>query len=86
MIVPSSACDPFSMFVISYVPILVSSSYDNSEDENPPLPTHLPSYDSFELEPTLSPQLPRWVHSTQEEVGDLVSYPSDQHWTDSQFQ
>ena len=35
-IVPSSACEPSSMFVTSFVPILVSSSDDDFEDENPP--------------------------------------------------
>jgi hypothetical protein len=47
-IVPSSACDPSSVFVSSSVPILVSSSDDDSEDENPPLPAHLPQDESFE--------------------------------------
>jgi hypothetical protein len=37
MIVPSLACEPSSAFVPSFVPILVSSSDDESEDENPPL-------------------------------------------------
>jgi hypothetical protein len=78
MIVPSSACEPSSTFVPSSVPILVSSSDDDSEDENPPPPTHLPPNESFELEPTLVPPLPRWVRSTREAVGDLVSDPSDQ--------
>jgi hypothetical protein len=37
----SSTCDPYSTFFPYYIPILVFSSYDDSEDENPPLPTHL---------------------------------------------
>jgi hypothetical protein len=86
MIVPSSTCEPSLMFVPSYVPIMVSSSDDDSEDENQPLPTHLPPDDSFEPEPTLAPQLPRWVCSTQEVVGDLVGDPSYHHQTRSQFQ
>jgi hypothetical protein len=45
-------------------PILVSSSDDDSEDENPPLPTHLPPVGSIEHEPTPTPPLPRWVHTT----------------------
>jgi hypothetical protein len=61
MVVPSSAYEPYSVFVPSYE--LVSSSDDDSENENPPLPSHPPPDDSFELEPTLAPPLPRWVHS-----------------------
>jgi hypothetical protein len=76
MIVPSSTCKPSSTFVPSFVPILVSSSDDDNEDENPPSPTHLPPDESLEPEP--APSLPRWVYSTREVVGDLVSDPSDQ--------
>jgi hypothetical protein len=83
-VVPSLSCEPYSEFVPSFV--LVSSSDDDSEDENPPLPGHLPPDESFEPEPTPAPHLPRWVCSTQDEVGDLVSDPSDQHQTRSQFQ
>jgi hypothetical protein len=54
-------CDPSLTFVPSFVPILVSSSDDDNEDENPPLPTHLPLDDSIEHEPTPTPLLPRWV-------------------------
>jgi hypothetical protein len=65
--VPSSTCDPSSTFVPSSIPILVSSSSDDdSEDENPPLPTHLPPDESIEHEPAPAPPLPRWVHSTRE--------------------
>jgi hypothetical protein len=60
-IVPSSACEPYSMFVPCSVPILVSSSDDDSEDENTPPPTHLPLDESIEPEPTPVPLLPRWV-------------------------
>jgi hypothetical protein len=63
-IVPSSACDPSSTFVPSSIPILVSSLDDESEDENPPLPSYLPPDESFELEPTPVPPLPRWVRAT----------------------
>jgi hypothetical protein len=83
MIVHSSACEPSLAFVPSSVPILVSSSYDDSEDENPPLPSHLPPDESFEPEPTPAPQLPRWVHSTREAIGDLIGDPSDQRRTRS---
>jgi hypothetical protein len=41
VIVPFSACEPSSAFVPSFVPILVSSSDDDREDENPPSPSHL---------------------------------------------
>jgi hypothetical protein len=83
-IVPSSSCDSSSAFVPSS--IMVSSSGDDSEEENPPLPTHLPPYESFEPEPTPAPPLPRWVCSTREATGDLVGDPSDQRQTRSQFQ
>jgi transposase InsO family protein len=63
-VVPSSACKPPSTFVPYSVPILVSSSDDDNEDENLPPPTHLPLDESFEPEPTPVPPLPRWVHST----------------------
>jgi hypothetical protein len=84
-IVPSSPCDPSSTFVPSS-DILVSSSDDDSEDENKPLPAHLPLAKSFEPEPTPGPPLPRWVCSTQEATGDLVNDPSDQRQIRSQFQ
>jgi hypothetical protein len=85
-IVPSSACEPYSAFVPSSVLIMVSSSDDDSEDENPPLHSHLPPDEYFEPELALVPSLPRWVRSTQEAVGDLVDDPSDRHQTCSQFQ
>jgi hypothetical protein len=80
-VVPSSDYEPSSAFVPSFV--LVSSSYDDSEDENPPPPAHLPPDESFEPEPTPPPPLPRWVRSTREAVGDLVGDPSDQRQTRS---
>jgi hypothetical protein len=68
--------------VPSYIPIIVSSSLDDDiEGENPPLPTHLPPYESIEPEPTLAPPLPRWVHSTREAVGDIIGDPSYQRRT-----
>ena len=77
-VVPSLACEPYFAFVPSYV--LVSSSYYDSEDENPPAPDHLPPDESFDPEPasTPTPLLPRWFHSTREVVVDLVSDPSYQ--------
>jgi hypothetical protein len=83
-IVPSSTYEPSLVFVPSYD--LVSSSDDDSEYENPPPPTHPPPDESFSPEPTPAPSLPRWVCSTREATGDLVSDPSDQHQTCSQFQ
>jgi hypothetical protein len=74
---------PFSAFVPSFVPILVSSSDDDSEDENPPLPSHLPPDESFEPELAPTPPLPRWVRSTREAAGDLVGDPSYQCHTRS---
>ena len=47
VIVPSSACEPSSTCVPSSVPILVSFSDDDNDDENPPLPSHLPLDESF---------------------------------------
>jgi hypothetical protein len=77
--VSSSTYEPSSALVSSSIPILVSSSSDDdSEDENPPLPAHLPPDDSIEHEPIPAPSLPRWVRLTQEAVGDLVTDPSDQ--------
>jgi hypothetical protein len=75
------------VFVPYFVPIMVSSSLDDdSEDENPPPPAHLPPDESTEHEPTPTPQLPKWIHSTCEEIGDLVDDPLDQRPTRSQFQ
>jgi hypothetical protein len=60
--VASSACEPSSVVVPSSIPILDSSSDDESEDENPPLPAAIPPDESFEPEQELVPPLPRWVH------------------------
>jgi hypothetical protein len=46
----------------------------------------IPPDESFEPEQAPVPPLPRWVCSTREAVGDLVSDPSDQRQTRSQFQ
>jgi hypothetical protein len=46
-----------SSFILNFyvsAPILVSSSDDDNENENPPLPTHLPLVGSIEHEPTLA--------------------------------
>ena len=85
VVVPSSACEPSSAFVPSSV--MVSSSDDDSEYENPPLSAHLPPDESFEPEPapSLAPPFLRWVCSTREVVGDFVGDPSYQHQTCSQF-
>jgi hypothetical protein len=72
-------------FLPYFVLVLVFSSDDDSEDENPPLPADLPPNESFELEQTPVPSLPRCVRSTREVVGDLVGDPSDHHRTRSQF-
>jgi len=74
------------MFVQYFVPIMVSSSNDESEDENTPTPTHLPPNESIEHEHAPVPLLSRWVHSTREAVGYLIGDPSYQHQTHSQFQ
>jgi hypothetical protein len=72
------------MFVPSYIPILVSYSLgDDNEDEIKHLNAHIPLYDSIEHEPTPTPQLSIWVHSNREANGDLVGDPSYQHHTHS---
>ena len=77
--VPSLACEPDLMNVptslsrfLDRFPTPVSD--DDSEDENPPPPTHVPP-----IAP--APILPRWVHSTCEETGDLADDPRDQRRT-----
>ena len=82
--VPSLACEPDSVIMpssssskfLDRFPTPVSN--DDSEDENTPPPTHVPP-----IAP--APILPRWVCSTCEVAGDLVSDPKDQHRTRSQF-
>jgi hypothetical protein len=49
-VVPSSACEPSSTVVPYSIPILDSSSDDESEDENPPPSTDIPLDESFEPE------------------------------------
>jgi hypothetical protein len=62
--VPSLACEPSSADVPSSVPILDSSSDDESEGENPPPPADIPPDESFEPEQAPVQLLPRWVRST----------------------
>ena len=73
VIVPSSSSSNF----LDRFSTLVSD--DENNDENPPLPAHVPP-----IAPT--PILPRWVRSTCEVVGDLASDSRDQRRTCSQFQ
>ena len=63
-IVPSSSSSNF----LDRFPTPVSN--DDSEDENPPLPAHVPP-----IAPT--PILPRWVRSTHEATGDLAGDTRD---------
>ena len=83
--VPSLACEPDSTIVpySSYSNFLdkfsTPVSDDDNEDENPPLPAHVPP-----IAP--APILPRWVCSTCEATGDLAGDPRDQCRTCSQFQ
>jgi hypothetical protein len=84
VVVPSSSCDPSLAFVPSFD--MVSSSDDDSEDENPPLPAHPPPDESFDPELAPLPSLPRWVRSTREAIGGLVGDPSNQCRTRSHFQ
>jgi hypothetical protein len=76
--VPSLVYVPYSLPNFSVNdPILISSSNDDSEYENPPPPAHLPLHESIEHEHALVPWLPRWVRSTQESIGDLIGDPID---------
>ena len=81
--VPSSACEPdlavvpFSSPFLNNTPSDISLDTD-SDDEHPPPPVSSPA----PAPPTTS-QLPRWVHSTRESVGDLVGDPIDQCQTHS---
>ena len=87
--VPSLACEPDSVIMPSYFSSNFLDRFPNivsdvdSEDENPPPPSHVPP-----IAPT--PILPRWVRSTCEVAGDLASDlasdPRDQCRTHSQFQ
>ena len=83
MSVPSLACEQDSTIVpssssfskfLGRFPTPVSD--DDNEDENPPPPTHVPPISPTQL-------LPRWVHSTCEEAGDLAGDPRDQRRTHS---
>ena len=81
--VPSLACEPDSANVLSSPSHFLerfptSLSNDDSEDENPPSPSHVPP-----ISP--APMPPRWVHSTCEATSDLAGDPRDQHRTRSQF-
>ena len=67
VIVPYSSSYSFNFLDRFPTPI----SNDDSEDENPPPPAHVPP-----IAP--APMPPRWVHSTCEAVGDLASDPGDQ--------
>ena len=83
---PSSAYDPDLAGVPSSSYLLDNNPSDNSldtdnDDENPP-----PSVPPPTLAPLTTSQLPRWVHSTREVVGDLAGDPIDQCQTRSQFQ
>ena len=80
--VPSLACKPDSTIVPSSSPsnflhrFPTPVSDDDSEDENPPSPAHVPP-----IAP--APILPRWVPSTCEVAGDLGGEPRDQNRTHS---
>ena len=80
VVVPSLAYEP-NLTVVPSSPSNFHDKFltpvfdDDSEDENPTLPTHVPP-----VEPT--PLLPLWVRSTCEAAGD----PRDQRRTHSQFQ
>jgi hypothetical protein len=80
--VPSSTCDPYLAFVSSSIPILVSFYLDDdSEDENPSTPAHLPPDESIQHEPTLVPPLLRWViqHKKQLVILSLILHINVRH-------
>jgi len=54
----------------------ISSSDDDSEDDNPPPPSQ---------DHPSTPQLPKWVRATRDAAGSLISDPTDQRCTHSQF-
>ena len=74
------ACEPDS----TIVPSSSSSNFldrfpnrvfaNDSEDENPPLPDHVPPI-------AQAPMLPRWVRSTRQVAGDLAGDPRYQRQT-----
>ena len=72
-----SACEPSPADVpplpISSIFENISSSDDESEDDNPSPPSQ-------------DPQLPRWVRATRDAAGDLASDPTDQRRTHYQFE
>ena len=78
--VPSLACEPDSTIMSSSssssfldrFPTPVSK--DDSGDENPPPPAHVPPIAPASI-------LPRWVRSTCEAASDLADDPRDQHRT-----
>ena len=74
--VPHLACEPDWAIIPSSTSNFLDKfptpvSNDDSEDENPLPPAHVPP-----VAPT--PLLPRWVGSTCEAAGDLVGDPRDQ--------
>jgi hypothetical protein len=66
-----STCKPNLTFVPSSLPkfsvgdpMMFFSSDDDIEDENPPVPAHLPLVGSIEHELAPTPPLSRWFHTT----------------------
>eukprot|EP00253_Pinus_taeda_P034901 PITA_34901 len=53
-----------------------SEKYDESEDDNPPPPSQ---------DPPSAPPVAKWFHATRDAACDLVSDPTDQRHTRSQF-
>ena len=83
---PSSACEPDLAIVPSSSSLLDNTPFDSSsntdsDDENPP-----PLIPPLALAPPTTSQIPRWVHSTREVVGDLAGDPTYQCQTCSLFQ
>ena len=77
---PDLAVVPFSSSLFNNTPSDISSD-TNSDDEHPPPPVSSPA-----PAPSITSQLPRWVRSTCEAVGDLGCDPTDKCQTYSQFQ
>jgi hypothetical protein len=83
----TSSFPSFISNVCPSAPILVSSSMNNeSENDNPTQLAHSPLVEPVEHEPTSTPQLPRWVYTIQEVVGDFASDPFGKRHTCSRLQ
>ena len=77
---PDLAIVPFPSSLLNNTPYNISSDID-SDDEHPPPPISPPA-----PSPSTTSQLPQWVSSTREAIGDLVGDHTDQRRTRFEFQ